>query len=200
MVLPPRPGVSPRRSMARQSGLQRRDVGASSDKLLAASIVPPPAGPSNDPTLRGCPGARGRGLHHSTARADRLLQHRGARPGASGGFLPRCVRSARRPGGVLSVPASGEALGGAPRQDPADKVIYLGVETVSATLDAVKANGGSVGRPRFWGEGRSDPRPLHGSGRRLHGPCRAQGRISGQTLPAVPVRGPPLRSARREGL
>jgi predicted enzyme related to lactoylglutathione lyase len=35
------------------------------------------------------------------------------------------------------------------RQDPADKVIYLGVEDVAATLAQVEANGGAVVAPRF---------------------------------------------------
>jgi predicted enzyme related to lactoylglutathione lyase len=53
------------------------------------------------------------------------------------------------PGGVLSAPVSGPSLAGALRQDPADKVIYLGVEDVAATLDKVLAHGGKIVRKRF---------------------------------------------------
>ncbi len=53
------------------------------------------------------------------------------------------------PGGVLSVPVSGPTLSGALRQDPADKLIYLGVEDVSEALAKVAAHGGRVIRPRF---------------------------------------------------
>jgi predicted enzyme related to lactoylglutathione lyase len=35
------------------------------------------------------------------------------------------------------------------RSDPADKVIYLGVDDVTATLAAVVANGGVLDTPRF---------------------------------------------------
>ncbi len=35
------------------------------------------------------------------------------------------------------------------RQDPADKVIYIGVEDVAATLSQVTAHGGAVVAPRF---------------------------------------------------
>jgi uncharacterized protein len=35
------------------------------------------------------------------------------------------------------------------RQDPADKVIYMGVEDVAATLAEATANGGSIVAPRF---------------------------------------------------
>ena len=44
---------------------------------------------------------------------------------------------------------AGAALAGAIRQDPADKVLYLGVEDVTAALAAVEASGGAVIMPRF---------------------------------------------------
>lgn len=53
------------------------------------------------------------------------------------------------PGGVLSVPTTGAALSGALRQDPAGKVIYLGVDDVTAALAKVVAHGGKVVQPRF---------------------------------------------------
>lgn len=38
------------------------------------------------------------------------------------------------PGGTLSVPVSGTTLAGALRTDPANKIIYLGVDDVTACL------------------------------------------------------------------
>jgi predicted enzyme related to lactoylglutathione lyase len=35
------------------------------------------------------------------------------------------------------------------RQDPPDKIIYLGVDDVTATLTSIVANGGSIVQPRF---------------------------------------------------
>ncbi len=35
------------------------------------------------------------------------------------------------------------------RADPADKLLYVGVEDVTATLATIKANGGSIDAPRF---------------------------------------------------
>jgi uncharacterized protein len=35
------------------------------------------------------------------------------------------------------------------RQDPAEKVIYLGVDDVAATLARIEANGGAIVAPRF---------------------------------------------------
>ena len=52
------------------------------------------------------------------------------------------------PGGMLSVPVSGPALAGALRTDPANKIIYLGVD-VTASLAQVVAHGGKVVQPRF---------------------------------------------------
>ena len=53
------------------------------------------------------------------------------------------------PGGTLSVPVTGTTLSGALRQDPAAKVIYLGVDDVTASLARVTAHGGQVVQPRF---------------------------------------------------
>ena len=46
------------------------------------------------------------------------------------------------PGGMLSVPVTGSALAGALRTDPANKIIYLGVNDVTASLAHVVAHGG----------------------------------------------------------
>ncbi len=40
-------------------------------------------------------------------------------------------------------------IAGGIRQDPADKVIYLGVEDINTTLDKIKAAGGKVIVPRM---------------------------------------------------
>jgi predicted enzyme related to lactoylglutathione lyase len=54
------------------------------------------------------------------------------------------------PGASLGVPVqAGGALNGILRTDPAEKVIYLGVDDISATLAKVTANGGKVAAPRY---------------------------------------------------
>ncbi len=53
------------------------------------------------------------------------------------------------PGGVVTVPVTGSVLSGALRQDPAGKVIYLGVQDISATLADILAHGGHIVQPRF---------------------------------------------------
>ena len=53
------------------------------------------------------------------------------------------------PGGTLSIPVSGSPLGGALRTDPANKIIYLGVDDVTASLAQVVAHGGKIVQPRF---------------------------------------------------
>jgi uncharacterized protein len=53
------------------------------------------------------------------------------------------------PGGVVSAPVSGPQLSGTLRTDPADKVIYIGVPDVAATLEEIVAAGGKVIAPRF---------------------------------------------------
>ena len=35
------------------------------------------------------------------------------------------------------------------RADPAEKLLYLGVDDINATLEAVTANGGEIDQPRF---------------------------------------------------
>ena len=52
------------------------------------------------------------------------------------------------PDGRFSVPATAP-LTGTLRADPADKVLYIGVDDVTATLAKVVANGGQVVAPRF---------------------------------------------------
>jgi predicted enzyme related to lactoylglutathione lyase len=52
------------------------------------------------------------------------------------------------PDGRFEVPVT-KPLSATLRADPADKLIYLGVEDVTATLAKVTANGGSVIAPRF---------------------------------------------------
>ena len=52
------------------------------------------------------------------------------------------------PDGRFTAP-SVAPLPGTLRADPADKVIYLGVDDVSATLARIVANGGKVVTPRF---------------------------------------------------
>jgi predicted enzyme related to lactoylglutathione lyase len=53
------------------------------------------------------------------------------------------------PGGVVAVPVSGPVLPGTLRTDPAQKVIYIGVPDVAATLTEIEANGGKTVAPRF---------------------------------------------------
>jgi len=54
------------------------------------------------------------------------------------------------PGAMLNVPVTHTpGLPGVLRADPAEKMIYLGVEDVTATLAAVTAHGGAVVAPRF---------------------------------------------------
>ena len=52
-------------------------------------------------------------------------------------------------GGTLTVPVRGPVMPGALRQDPANKVIYIGVSDVSAALAQVVAHGGGIVAPRF---------------------------------------------------
>ena len=52
------------------------------------------------------------------------------------------------PDGRVTVPASA-ALMGTLRADPAEKMLYLGVADVTASLAAIVAHGGSVEAPRF---------------------------------------------------
>lgn len=52
------------------------------------------------------------------------------------------------PDGRFTAPAAAP-LSATLRADPADKVLYFGVEDVSATLAKIVANGGQVVAPRF---------------------------------------------------
>ncbi len=45
-------------------------------------------------------------------------------------------------GGTVSVPVVGSRLTGTIRTDPAEKMIYIGVPNVAASLSAIAANGG----------------------------------------------------------
>jgi uncharacterized protein len=53
------------------------------------------------------------------------------------------------PGGRLSVPIGGPPLSGVLRTDPADVLLYFGVDDVTATLARIEANGGKIAVPRF---------------------------------------------------
>ena len=53
-----------------------------------------------------------------------------------------------RPDGGFSAPVTAR-LDGTLRADPAGKIIYIGVDDVTATLSKVVANGGKVVQPRF---------------------------------------------------
>lgn len=46
-------------------------------------------------------------------------------------------------------PGNAPNLDGFIREDPSDKVIYIGVPDVSATLDQIVAEGGTIDVPRF---------------------------------------------------
>jgi uncharacterized protein len=48
-----------------------------------------------------------------------------------------------------AIPIAGPPLMGTVRQDPADKVIYIGVKDVTATLATVVDHGGKIQAPRF---------------------------------------------------
>jgi predicted enzyme related to lactoylglutathione lyase len=53
------------------------------------------------------------------------------------------------PGQIISAPVSGPVLHGTLRTDPAQKIIYIGVPDVRATLKDIEINGGKVVVPRF---------------------------------------------------
>ena len=46
-------------------------------------------------------------------------------------------------------PGNAPQLEGTIRQDPAEKMLYLGVEDITATLEKVVAAGGAIDTPRF---------------------------------------------------
>lgn len=54
-----------------------------------------------------------------------------------------------QPTGHVAVPVTASPLPGVLRTDPADKMIYLGVPDVSASLRAIEALGGETVAPRF---------------------------------------------------
>lgn len=47
------------------------------------------------------------------------------------------------------IPGNPASLEGAIRQDPAEKVLYIGVPDITATLTQIEAAGGSIDVPRF---------------------------------------------------
>ena len=51
--------------------------------------------------------------------------------------------------GRFNVPVSSTSLGATLRKDPANKLVYLGVPDVTATLKLIADNGGKVIAPRF---------------------------------------------------
>jgi predicted enzyme related to lactoylglutathione lyase len=53
------------------------------------------------------------------------------------------------PTGGVKVQIAGPPLSGLLRTDPADKVIYLGVKDVTATLAEIVKHGGQIHAPRF---------------------------------------------------
>lgn len=56
------------------------------------------------------------------------------------------------PDGRFAAPVT-SPLGGVLRADPAEKVLYIGVEDVTAALATIAANGGQIIAPRFEVEG-----------------------------------------------
>lgn len=72
----------------------------------------------------------------------------GPDPAAQSAFYTGVFGWSVGPGGQVSV-ATTAPLPGTLRADPADKVLYFGVEDVTATLGSVVAYGGAVDAPRF---------------------------------------------------
>jgi predicted enzyme related to lactoylglutathione lyase len=64
-------------------------------------------------------------------------------------FYKECFGWEAGPMGALSVPVNGPPLNGTFRVDPTEKVIYIGVPDITASLAKVVANGGKVDAPRF---------------------------------------------------
>ena len=54
-----------------------------------------------------------------------------------------------KPDGRFEAPVIGTTLGATLRTEPAEKVIYVGVSDVTATLAEITKNGGSIAAPRF---------------------------------------------------
>ncbi len=51
--------------------------------------------------------------------------------------------------GAIAAPIEGTSLRGTLRTDPADKVLYIGVDDITATLAEVEQHGGTMLAPRF---------------------------------------------------
>jgi predicted enzyme related to lactoylglutathione lyase len=51
--------------------------------------------------------------------------------------------------GQFQAPAIGPSIPALLRTDPAETVVYFGVESINATMEKVVANGGKVHAPRF---------------------------------------------------
>jgi predicted enzyme related to lactoylglutathione lyase len=68
---------------------------------------------------------------------------------AQSGFYAAVFGWEVSPGGDVSVDVIASPLPGLLRADPAEKLIYLGVEDVTAALEAVVAHGGAIETPRF---------------------------------------------------
>jgi predicted enzyme related to lactoylglutathione lyase len=70
--------------------------------------------------------------------------------GALASFYKECFDwDATGPMKSLSIPIGGPPLMGTLRQDQGEKVIYIGVPDITATLAKVVANGGKIHAPRF---------------------------------------------------
>ncbi|MDP3736378.1 MAG: hypothetical protein Q8R02_03255 [Hyphomonadaceae bacterium] len=64
-------------------------------------------------------------------------------------FYKECFGWEAGPTGNLSVPIGGPPLNGTFRADPPEKVIYIGVPDITASLGKVVASGGKINAPRF---------------------------------------------------
>jgi len=64
-------------------------------------------------------------------------------------FYDRVFGLASTEFGQVSAPVAGPMLAGTLRQDPAEKMIYFGVDDVTATLDLIVESGGGIVAPRF---------------------------------------------------
>jgi uncharacterized protein len=53
------------------------------------------------------------------------------------------------PTGAIAAPVDGAMLRGTLRTDPAEKVLYIGVDDIAATLADVERHGGATLAPRF---------------------------------------------------
>lgn len=69
--------------------------------------------------------------------------------GALRSFYKACFGWEAGPTGNVSVPIGGPPLDGTFRADPAEKVLYIGVPDITASLAKVVAGGGTLNAPRF---------------------------------------------------